>query len=127
MEIYKASELSKQLLNDVIKVKEEYNRYYGNVHITDLQICDLLHQIEFDTFNAAEGYCLAKKLQEARRQRRQLKDEVNASYSILKFIETLHLQEKLEQTNNTVDNIVKGYIKRKYRLRFDPNTMQGIR
>jgi hypothetical protein len=44
----------------------------------DLEEQDLLHYIEFETFNACEGYLLANKIKEIRTKRREIKDEMES-------------------------------------------------
>lgn len=43
----------------------------------DLEIMDLLHLAELETFNAAEGYFIAVQIKKARLKRREAKDEID--------------------------------------------------
>jgi Mg2+ and Co2+ transporter CorA len=56
------------------KIEQEWDQIYEEIHKTDCEAGDLLHEIELTNFNAYEGYKLAKQLQEVRQKRRKLKD-----------------------------------------------------
>ena len=61
-EVYRSIQLySKQL-----------NRMHSEV---DMEICDLMHYIEFSSLSAAKGYEAYRMLRDALQQRRQIKDE----------------------------------------------------
>lgn len=42
----------------------------------DKMLCDLYHELEFTNIDIQRGYKLAKQIQDARRERRKLKDEM---------------------------------------------------
>lgn len=69
---------------------------------TDLEIQDLLHAIEFSNANAAEGYKLYKKLQELRRRRRVVKDNL-AMASVLGQTGVLTSLESAIQSMDKLD------------------------
>jgi Mg2+ and Co2+ transporter CorA len=56
------------------KIEQDWDQIYEEIHKTDCETGDLLHEIELTNFNAYEGYRLAKQLQEVRQRRRELKD-----------------------------------------------------
>jgi uncharacterized protein (DUF2164 family) len=56
-------------------VNERWDFLYNEIHKTDLEICDIEHDIENSNFNACQGFAKAKALQEKRRYRRRLKNE----------------------------------------------------
>lgn len=46
------------------------------IHHEDRKIMDILHKIELDAFNAADGYIYAKMIKDCRKKRRAVKDMV---------------------------------------------------
>lgn len=64
-------ELYKQVEKDFKELSEEQKKY-------DLMEEDVLHMIENSNFNVVNGYYYAKRLQEIRRARREIKNEVEA-------------------------------------------------
>ncbi|HHW03390.1 MAG TPA: hypothetical protein GXX35_11400 [Thermoanaerobacterales bacterium] len=55
-------------------IDDEWSQLHQQLQQCDLESSDLLHEIELSKFNACEGYLLAKKLQEVRRRRREIKN-----------------------------------------------------
>lgn len=81
--------LSRKLTS--IKSNREYlNQELSNV---DMAICDILHYIEFNNFNACIGYKLCKVLKILRLYRRQIKNE----FDVISIFET-----------QTCENLAKG-------------------
>ena len=71
------------VLEDAIGEAEEHRiELNDKLSMYDLIISDIEHKLEFETLNAAELCKCAKKIQEARRKRRVVKDEIQ----LLKFI-----------------------------------------
>lgn len=62
-------EISESIQNDVNQLHRKLTKLEGMQQ-------DILHMIENDSFNAAEGYFYAKKLQDIRRERREIKNEI---------------------------------------------------
>jgi len=95
------------VINAVNKVKDFYNS--TNIeNITkqllsyDIALMDISHKIEFEAFNACEGYKLAKRIKELRTQRRELKD-------MLEFIKKTgesftNLSTNISSYNNSIEN-----------------------
>jgi Tfp pilus assembly protein PilO len=76
---------------------------------------DLLHLIEFDNFNAYEGYLYAKKLKETRNERRKIKNELEPMKIMIDNIRPL--KEKFKQTYEKVDIADKRLHNSKYHPR----------
>lgn len=76
-------ELYKQVEKDFKELSEEQRKY-------DLMEEDILHLIENNNFNVVNGYYYAKRLQEIRRARREIKNEVEAMMT---------LRDNLKQAN----------------------------
>lgn len=75
----------------------------------DLEIMDLLHLAELESFNAAEGYYIAQKIKKARLKRRAAKDEIdflldlkNLSNNNSKF--EVHIQGMQKSIKNIRDS-----------------------
>jgi len=84
--MYKAKDFSKQLVQIYEEIKQEYNNIVKETSKTDLMIQDMLHNIEFNTFNASQGYKLAKQIKDIRVERRKYKEELEAMLSLYNFI-----------------------------------------
>lgn len=80
---------AKMLQSEYNEVKEEHSKL-------DMEIADVLHYIEFNNFNAAQGYKLAKMLKDITEQRREIKKTETQLDIIL---------------NNTISNVSKKGIK----------------
>lgn len=72
-------------------VTDELNR---EMSIIDKKIVDLEHTIEFLECNASMGYSLFKKLQDAQRTRRIIKERIDERRRMIAFVKTYHTQFK---------------------------------
>lgn len=79
----------------VTEVDQEHKRLSELRSVYDKKLSDYYHKVETKKFNAAEGYYLAKELQEIVRQRRVIKDEL---YKLNNLRSTLQLNSIVEQT-----------------------------
>lgn len=68
-----------QKLSDMVGNRENLLNQLSQV---DLEICDLLHYIEFYNFSACDGYKLAKRIQIARDKRRIIKNKLKVIESM---------------------------------------------
>lgn len=57
-------------------IQSEYDRCAHALSRIDLAEQDLLHFVEFETCDAATGYCIFAKLKNVRQQRRDIKDKM---------------------------------------------------
>jgi len=73
---------TKELVGAVEEVESRFRVLCEAESQVDKEITDLLHLIEFENFNAAEGYCLSQQLKEARQRRREIKNESRILHSI---------------------------------------------
>lgn len=76
------------LLSEFVNSKEEL---LNELSESDQIISDLLHYLEFETFNASKGYKIAKKIKEVRIKRREIKNK-------------LHIVSIFEQSQNKLIN-----------------------
>lgn len=72
----------KDFANLLNSAENEWDDIYKMIGEIDDEMQDLLHEAELTVFNAAEGYDLAKKIQEVRQRRRELKNR----REILRFV-----------------------------------------
>lgn len=89
---------------------------------------DLLHMIEFHTFNASEGYSLAKMLQEVRQQRRVIKNRHEERRKAKEFLANNYKSKFKAPLTNAVRNfetLDDRQSARKYKLRALPQ-LQGF-
>jgi len=113
------------LLNDVDGRWDNLLKAIDNI---ESEIQDLLHETELTTFNAYEGYLLAKKIQEARQRRRVLKNE----QEIIQFVKDFASNNKnlfltLFKLTKNMQNTANHQGKRKYtpRIRTDIKLAEG--
>lgn len=107
----------KQLFNNI---SAEYDRLYLEIGKCDLAQQDLLHKIENSTFNAAQGYKLAKELKEVREKRRGYKNDFTIIEEVKNnFVKRYDQQlskvfESVTQKNNKLDQLTdkKVYVNR---------------
>jgi len=111
----KAKELSNNLLFLLDQIEKECKNYTKNYSQHDLMIEDILHKIEFDKFNAYEGYMLCKQLQNIRQERRIIKDELEPLQSLKNTIQNSNIRKTLERAKNNVVRIEKFKQSRIYR------------
>lgn len=103
----------KKSYEEIHKFKGLQDHYNTELSRVDLESQDLLHAIEFSNANAAEGYKLYKKLQELRRRRRLIKDNL-AMASILSQTDVL---SSLESAIQSIDKLERHKEVRTYRPR----------
>jgi hypothetical protein len=107
----------KKLFNNI---SVEYDRLYLEIGKCDLAQQDLLHKIENSTFNAAQGYKLAKELKEVREKRRGYKNDFTIIEEVKNnFVKRYDQQlskvfESATQKNNKLDQLTdkKVYVNR---------------
>lgn len=71
-----AIEIVTSIQESMTLAKAKKTAYRTMLSRTDMAISDLLHHLENYNFSASEGYCIAKQLQELRRERRHYKVEM---------------------------------------------------
>jgi len=112
---------AEEYINDIMQTYntalKEYNALIKELSTFDLTLQDILHNIELETFNAAEGYMLAKRIKEFRVERRKIK---NAIEQLQIFISCLD-ESKLVKIKTRIKSKEEQQCKRKYtpRVLFD--------
>lgn len=76
----------------------------------DKEICDIMHYIEFNNLDAANGYKMYKMLKDCRLRRRKIKDDLEKINMIIPALADKELKEKLK----TCLSQMKGLEHRKY-------------
>lgn len=80
-----------KLIDDIVNnlniLEELPKKVNAELSRLDKEQCDVLHMIEFGRFNACDGYKLAKRLQDIRLERRDIKN----------------IKEKVEKSKSTID------------------------
>lgn len=77
----------------------------------DLELEDFLHFVERDNFNACQGYKYAKRIQELRQIRRDIKDELAPLSQVYNSV-SLHTHPKITKLSQSIEknnNRVKVY------------------
>jgi hypothetical protein len=97
----KAKKLSNKMLDICNEIEIEAENLSKELSKYDLMEQDVLHMIESENFNAAEGYCLAKKLQDIRINRRNIKNEVQPIQTLVIFIKSN--KSKIENVRDNVN------------------------
>ena len=108
----KAVDLTKELYKIYDEAKSSCEQTWKDIQKYDLMQEDILHLIEFNKFNACEGYMLSKRLKELRILRRNAKNERQALQSLITKIEPT-----LQNTKKAIDKIEKSFNNKKYNPR----------
>ena len=108
----KAVDLTKELYKIYDEAKSSCEQTWKDIQKYDLMQEDILHLIEFNKFNACEGYMLSKRLKELRILRRNAKNERQALQSLISKIEPT-----LKSTKKAIDKIEKSFNNKKYNPR----------
>jgi hypothetical protein len=116
----KAKEYTNQLTDILNNIGKDYNYYIQENRKTDLMIQDVLHKIEFDNFNAAEGYCLAKQIKDIRNDRRIYKNELETLQSL-----KMQLSPVMNTVKEVKNNIIKLEKKQKERI-YKPRVLKEV-
>ena len=66
--------LVQNILSSFETLKHDMDTIAQNIKDTDSEICDILRDVELTSFNASEGYKLARELQILRKKRREYKE-----------------------------------------------------
>lgn len=109
----------KNIFGDLIwLLRNAQKQFDGNcesIGTTDRETQDILHKIELDNFNASSGFMLAKKLQNIRCERRNLKDENFILNHLLVFIsKNKNLMQDLQKTISSIIEAEKFQKERQY-------------
>lgn len=101
------------LENFVIKAYSQRKAVLSVLNVTEAEIQDIEHAIEFYDLNACQGFMIYKKLQDARKKRRECKDAI----IILDKFLSCDCTDFLNHANSDVINNMKN---RKYEPRICP-------
>lgn len=93
------------------KIEKDFQELNNKLDTLNKAQQDILHELEFNTFNAAEGYKMAKSLKDIRNIRRDIKNEVEtltilkrdiglAKKNINSTINEIHKLEKNQETRS---------------------------
>lgn len=107
---------AKNTIDQILQLCEEAEQFYKEqtkaLNKLNQMQQDVLHMIENDNFNAAEGYCYAKRLKDIREERRLIKHEVETMLAIKPMIGNVLKQVKTSQ--GKVINLKIKYINLEY-------------
>ena len=95
--------------------RDYYKELYDTVGRCDRETSDIVHDIEFSTFNAKEGNIKARTLKKIRRERRAAKDEMEYVAKFKKLAETYKtLVKDLEVLCSELEDVKDMQAKRTY-------------
>lgn len=104
-------------MEDILSFVSQLQQYKNNLSYmfsqVDKEICDIMHYIEFNNLDAANGYKIYKMLRGCRLRRRKIKDEDIKVSAAIQAIGGIDLQEKLR----TCITQIKGLENRIYQPR----------
>ena len=66
--------------------------------LLDRKVSDLYHVLEFSNFNAYEGYLIAKRMQDALKERREVKNDLTT----LEKVTEVFTEKKLKEAENQI-------------------------
>ena len=89
-------------LEDILSFASQLQQYKSNLSYmfsqVDKEICDIMHYIEFNNLDAANGYKVYKMLRECRLRRRKIKDEDYKVNAVMQSLGGVDFQEKLKSS-----------------------------
>jgi len=86
-------------LNDILKsIYSKRRKFVDLLEMYERQQCDILHKIEFEKFNACQGYTLSKSIKNLREKRRQVKNA-------LKFIDKTESSKDISVIISEINNL----------------------
>ena len=104
---------------------EELTKQLSDVN---LEISDFNHYLEFATFNASEGYCIARELKDLRVKRRVIKDELEQlKLTYDRFSCMVGGIKKVETLKQGVDKSIKETSNKAYRPRVRVDLFERIK
>lgn len=91
-----------EYLEEMLDFISQLQQYKCNLNYmytqVEKEICDIMHYIEFNNLDAANGYKIYKMLRECRLKRRQIKDEDVRVTATIQALGNNELQEKLKES-----------------------------
>jgi len=118
--VCKAKEYIGQISTIYDNMQKEYKNLSTENSKTDLMMQDILHKIEFENFNACEGYKLAKQIKDVRAERRQYKNELEAMQSLMDSIKPV-----IKTVRNAENKVIE--IERKQKVRtYKPKVLKAL-
>lgn len=82
------------------------------------EIMDIEHVLELTNFHASKGYQYAKDIQQVRKRRRELKDEIELLTPLVEIIEKMKANDNhLNKAVGEIRRIKQSHGKRTYRMR----------
>lgn len=116
--------IAKEIVNNLIQLLDQVETEYKNLteqhSKCDKIEQDILHKVENSNFNACEGFYLAKNLQEVRRYRRLVKNEIPTMDALKSYINIKQLKSQFE---NTLKNI--NTAEEKLGKKYHPKILKG--
>jgi len=107
-----AIEAGETILRCIDRIREIYADNGERLSEVDKEICDVMHLLEFTPIDIQRGYSLAKQLQDARRERRAIKDSCELTSIMHKYL----TEGNSKAFTNGLINQLNGAKKRKAQL-----------
>nr|WP_195966860.1 hypothetical protein [uncultured Lachnoclostridium sp.] len=111
----KALSYSEQLSNVINSARDDFDSLNNRLSLLDKMQQDILHKIEnTNSIDLYEGWKLTKSLQEIRRERRKIKDELETMVILIRDLGHLKktkskVEQKETELNNRLKKTNKGY------------------
>lgn len=97
------------------QIKDTFTKLSEDLSDIDKVEQQVLHEIEFKSFNAVEGYFYAKRLKEIRQKRREIKDTIQPFQSL--FCYTTKNQHELNKIKKKISSMHRDEIHEKNALK----------
>jgi hypothetical protein len=108
----KAKELTDQIISIIDEAGNAYDSFSKEQSKFDKMTEDLLHKIELTSLSASDGYKLCKQLQDIRRGRREIKDEMETLLKLCKSSKVIkQVCESVQTKISNIENqqVIRGY------------------
>lgn len=121
-----AEQYVENLLSTLGEIVNRYNDNYKQIKKLEGEALDLLHKLEFSKkLSLYEGFYVAKRIREIRRERRKLKEENETLFYLFNMVnKNPQFKNELIKTQGNIKKKLKNIEKRKYwpRVLEDMNT-----
>lgn len=94
------------VIENITNIPKRYELLNSELDLTNAKQMDILHDIENSKFNACEGYKKIKELQDLRKHRRELKNEIDILEPLYKWYgEHKKIEVDLFKVKTTMERI----------------------
>ncbi|WEG13987.1 hypothetical protein PU629_06360 [Pullulanibacillus sp. KACC 23026] len=124
-DIEQLANILRTIVNETPKLYEQNKQ---SIDQLEKEIMDIEHVIELTTFNASKGFFLAKDIQTARKNRRELKDNNELLHPLVEVVSRMRtFQNDLNKAIGEIRKIKNRHVNRQYKMRVRDDLQELVR